>query len=202
MASAWFQGRQCQPIAPGCGVEKNVEAFTETVAQGGASRFISRDRKEIGYVRSVAGELPFQPRSNTPCLDYNSLDLVEAELVAPPIIELRRARRRMIRHRRCLFERAAVLEIGGDPGCPKTVIAELGCNAGRCGAPTKSSHRRSPAAALCASACRCRARSCGTAALWDRRAGRRRRDRRSVFFEVVVARHRVPLAALLAKPHP
>jgi len=41
--------------------------------------------------------------------NHNPLDLIEAELVAPAIVELRRALRRMVRHRRCLLERAAVL---------------------------------------------------------------------------------------------
>ncbi len=62
--------------------------------------------------------------------------LVETELVAPAIVELRRARRRVVRHRRGLFQRAAVLEIRRDPGRPETVVAEPGCDAGRGGAPT------------------------------------------------------------------
>ena len=57
--------------------------------------------------------------------------LIKAELVAPTIVELRRARRDVVRHRRGLFERAAVLEIGRDAGCPEAVVAELGCDAGR-----------------------------------------------------------------------
>src|SRR6516164_3281789 len=38
----------------------------------------------------------------------------------------------MVRHGGGLFERAAVLEIGRDPGCVEAVIAELGGNARRC----------------------------------------------------------------------
>jgi hypothetical protein len=45
----------------------------------------------------------------------------------------------MVRHRRGLFERAAVLQIGGDPGCPEAVVAELCGDAGRRRAP--SDHR-------------------------------------------------------------
>ena len=37
----------------------------------------------------------------------------------------------MVRHRRGLFQRPAVLEIGRDPRCPETVVAELGGDAGR-----------------------------------------------------------------------
>jgi hypothetical protein len=61
--------------------------------------------------------------------NHDPLDLIEAELVAPAIVELRRARRGVVRHRRRLFERAGVLEISSDPGCPEAVVAELGGNA-------------------------------------------------------------------------
>jgi hypothetical protein len=67
--------------------------------------------------------------------NYNPLDLIQADLIAPAITELSRARRGVVCHRRSFFEGAAILEIGRDPGCPETVVAELGCNAGRCGAP-------------------------------------------------------------------
>ena len=51
------------------------------------------------------------------------------------IVELRRARRGMVRHRRGFFQRAAVLEIGCDPGRTEAVVAELGFDASRCRAP-------------------------------------------------------------------
>jgi hypothetical protein len=44
----------------------------------------------------------------------------------------------MVRHRGGLFERAAVLQIGRDPGRPEAVIAELGSDAGR--RPTPADH--------------------------------------------------------------
>jgi hypothetical protein len=50
-----------------------------------------------------------------------------------------------------------------DPGCPEAAVADLGFDAGRCRALADHGHRRSPAAAQCTSACRCRGRSCGTA---------------------------------------
>ena len=68
-------------------------------------------------------------------LDHNPLDLIEADLVAAAVIELRRSRRGMVRHRGGLFERAAILEIGGDPGRPEAMVAELGSDAGCRGAP-------------------------------------------------------------------
>jgi hypothetical protein len=40
------------------------------------------------------------------------------------------------------FQRAAILEIGGDPGRPKGVIAELGFDTGR--RDTPADHRVSP----------------------------------------------------------
>src|SRR5712671_3598986 len=42
-------------------------------------------------------------------LNHDPLDLIEAELVPPAIVELGRARRSVVCHRRGLFERAAVL---------------------------------------------------------------------------------------------
>jgi hypothetical protein len=51
--------------------------------------------------------------------DNDPLDLIEAHLVAPAIAKLRRPRRGVVRHGRGFFERAAVLEIGGDTGCLK-----------------------------------------------------------------------------------
>jgi hypothetical protein len=44
--------------------------------------------------------------------NHDPLDLIEADLIPPAIIELRRARRSVVRHRRGPFERAAVLEVG------------------------------------------------------------------------------------------
>jgi len=69
-------------------------------------------------------------------LNHDPLDLIEADLVAPPVVELRGTRRRMVSHRRGLFERAAVLQVGGDPGRSKTVVPELCVDPGRGGAPT------------------------------------------------------------------
>jgi len=60
---------------------------------------------------------------------------MEADLIAPTIVELRRSRRRVVCHRRCLFERAAVLEVRGDPGRAEAVIAELGADPGRSRSP-------------------------------------------------------------------
>jgi len=36
----------------------------------------------------------------------------------------------VVRHRGGLFKRAAILQIGRDPGCPEAVVAELGCDPG------------------------------------------------------------------------
>jgi len=48
-----------------------------------------------------------------------------------PVIELSGAGRRVIGHRGGILERTAIFEIGGDPGCPKRVIADLRADAGR-----------------------------------------------------------------------
>ena len=59
-------------------------------------------------------------------LDHDPLDLIEADLIAPTVVELRRARRGVVRHRRGLFQRSAILEVSRDPCRPETVVAELG----------------------------------------------------------------------------
>ena len=40
-----------------------------------------------------------------------------------PVVELGRARRRVIGHRRCVFERAAVFQVRGDAGRAKRVVS-------------------------------------------------------------------------------
>jgi hypothetical protein len=108
----------------------------------------------------------------------------------------------VVRHRRSFLQRAAVLEVRSDPGRPEAVVAELGGDAGCPRRAGGSSHNR---------------------CLRQHRAGRRtgaatdRAEQRplgviaqaraveigdQVSVEVVMARHRVPLAALLAQPHP
>jgi hypothetical protein len=47
----------------------------------------------------------------------------------------------MVCHRRGFFQRADVFEISGDPGCPETVVAELGFDPGRRGAPPAGLNR-------------------------------------------------------------
>ena len=48
------------------------------------------------------------------------LHLVEADLLASSVAELRRARAGMVRHLRRLLQRPAVFQIRGDPGRPET----------------------------------------------------------------------------------
>src|SRR5258707_11393167 len=55
--------------------------------------------------------------------NHDPLDLIQAYLISSAVIELCGAGRGMVRHRGSLFKRAAILEIGRDPGCPETVIA-------------------------------------------------------------------------------
>ena len=58
-------------------------------------------------------------------LHPDPLHLVEAEFLAPPVVELRRARAGVVRHLRRLLQRAAVLQIRRDPGRAEAVIANL-----------------------------------------------------------------------------
>src|SRR5271155_2560595 len=91
-----------------------------------------RHRPHLGHFGSwVEGDRASHDRWS----NHNSLDLIEAHLVAPAIVELRRARRGMVPHRSGLPERAAILEIGGDPGRPEAVISEPGRDACRGRAP-------------------------------------------------------------------
>jgi hypothetical protein len=63
--------------------------------------------------------------------DGDALDLIESDLVARAVVKLRRACRGVVRHRGSFFESAAVLEVGGDPGRAKRVIADLCLDTGR-----------------------------------------------------------------------
>jgi hypothetical protein len=108
----------------------------------------------------------------------------------------------MVRHRRGLFKLAAVLEIRRDPGCPEALIAELGGDAGprratadhRIGVRLRQHRAREFAGAAPDDA---EQRPLGIAAqVGAFEIGG------EAFREVVVSWHRVPLAALLAQPHP
>src|ERR1700687_3781291 len=66
--------------------------------------------------------------------NYDPIDLIEAHVVAVATVLLCRARRRMVGHRGGHFECAAVLEVGGDPGCATAVVTELGFHSSRRGA--------------------------------------------------------------------
>src|SRR5580704_4429287 len=47
--------------------------------------------------------------------NHDPLDLIQTDLITPAIVELLGARRGMVCHRRGLFQRAAVPQIGCDP---------------------------------------------------------------------------------------
>ncbi len=63
------------------------------------------------------------------------LYLVERHFLGATIVKLRRAGAGMVRHLRGAFKRPAVLEIGRDARRPKRVVAHLGRDLGRPGAP-------------------------------------------------------------------
>ncbi len=56
-------------------------------------------------------------------------------ILGAAVVELRRARRGMVRHLRRFFERAAVLQVSGDARRPKGMVADLRGEAGGFGAP-------------------------------------------------------------------
>jgi hypothetical protein len=80
------------------------------------------------------GLAPNNPVDRVERSDRDSLDLIEADLVAPAVIELRRARTGVVGHGCCVFECAAILQVGGDAGGAEGVVANLRRYAGRRGA--------------------------------------------------------------------
>jgi hypothetical protein len=68
--------------------------------------------------------------------DRDPFDLIESDLVAGAVIELRRARTGMIGHRLGVFERAAVGEKIREPCRPECMAAHFGVDAGLLGAPS------------------------------------------------------------------
>jgi hypothetical protein len=64
-------------------------------------------------------------------LQMNPLDLIEVDVIATLVTELRGTCRCMVGHCRRVFERAAVFQINGDADRTKCVIADLGIDAGR-----------------------------------------------------------------------
>src|ERR1017187_7372142 len=134
--------------------------------------------------------------------DQYPFDLIEAHLVAPPVIELRRPGAGMVGHGRGLLQRPAVLEIGRDAGRPETVVADLGLDPGRLGAP--ANHLVGVGLGQ------------GTAGELARAAADGAKERplevcrkpdpvqigREDLFKVVVAGHGVILATLLMEPYP
>jgi hypothetical protein len=86
-------------------------------------------------VASLGAACKSESCQNLALLNHTSLDLIEADFVVPAIVELRPARRGVVRHHRGFSESAAVLEVSGDPGCQAAVVPELWGDAGHSGAP-------------------------------------------------------------------
>lgn len=63
-------------------------------------------------------------------LHPDPFDLIERDLIRAPVVELRCRCAGVVRHSSRLLERAAVLEMGGDPRGPERMIANLGVDAG------------------------------------------------------------------------
>ncbi len=120
----------------------------------------------------------------------------------PAIIELCRPSRGVVCHLRRLFQRPAVLEIGGDAGRPKAVVAELGIDAGRGGAPAdhrigvaRRQHGAGELAGAAADGAEQRPLGVVADAGLVEIGG-------EVGLKVVVAGHGMRLAAFLPQPHP
>lgn len=69
-------------------------------------------------------------------LEPNPLHLIQADIVATSIVQLSGARRGVVRHRGGVLQRPTVLEVGGDAGRSKRVVADRGLDARCLGAPS------------------------------------------------------------------
>src|SRR4051795_7601883 len=69
-------------------------------------------RQEAGSERESGGRTPLR------WLDQDALDLVQADLVAAPVVELGRAGRGVVGDHRRFLERAPVFQVGRDAGGP------------------------------------------------------------------------------------
>ena len=138
-----------------------------------------------------------KPRSHP-----DPLDFIQRHVVRPPIIELGGTGAGVVRHCGRFFQRAAVLEVSGNPGRPKRVIADQGGDAS--GLRSAADHGvgvglgQGRASELIGAAANCR----------EQRRFRLGRQASLVQvgvqpgLEVMVAGHVVPLAALLPQADP
>lgn len=134
--------------------------------------------------------------------NHHPLDLIKAHFIVPPVIELRRACARMVCHRGGFFKCPAILEIGRDSRRPETVIADLGLDADRHAPPLN--HRpgvrlRQRGARELVGAASDRAEQWPLGIVTQFRPVE---ICRQIIVEIMVAGHRMFLAALFAQPHP
>src|SRR5271166_6014668 len=76
------------------------------------------------------------------CSNPHPLDLIEGDFIGTAVVELGGAGGGVISHGSGLFQRAAVLQISGDPGGTEAVIADPGGDAGARGAGPWRRHWR------------------------------------------------------------
>jgi len=134
--------------------------------------------------------------------NHDPLDLIERDLVAGAIVELRRARAFVRRHQLSILQGPAVVEIGGNPGGAERVAANI---------PTHSRLARAPLNHLPHMDARHRifGELIGTAAgraeegrlLRFKDAGRLQIGIK-IAFQVMMARHFMALAAFFMQAHP
>lgn len=74
----------------------------------------------------------------------DAFDLVEGELVLPPVVELGRLRRLVVGHHLGLLQRPAVEQVVRDPGRPEAVTADRGENPGVASPPLDHLEGRVP----------------------------------------------------------
>lgn len=122
------------------------------------------------------------------------IHLRQCDLVAPPVVDLGRAGGGV-------FQRAAVLEVGGHPGRAETVVADAGCDPGGLRAAAchgvgvgMAERRLAEVLGFAADGAEQGRSWFGHAALFD--------IGHQIFFELMMAGHFVPLAALFMQAQP
>jgi len=156
----------------------------------------SRPSASLRHPHVVGGRIGSIPSNRDP------VDFVERNLIAGPVIELGRARTFVRRHRLCIFERAAVVEIGRNPRGAKRMAAHFVADAGVFGAAADHTpdidpvHRRFRQ--LTAVPAR-RAEKGRPLCLED---PRRQKIGVEIGLQIMMRRHLVQLAAFLAQAHP
>ena len=121
---------QAIPSSATVGVKRKKGLGASILPPNGGKTTRQNARRRVFSMCSV-GRYPFLLFAS----DQYPFDLIEAHLVAPPVVKLRRPGAGMGGLRCGLLQRPAVLKIGRDTGRPETVVADPRLDPGLHGAP-------------------------------------------------------------------